>query len=336
MAEAPVSRWRIVAAFAAVYLIWGSTYLAIRFAIETIPPFLMAGARFFTAGAMLYAWTRARGDRGRLEAAHWRSAAVMGALLLLVGNGGVTWAEQRIPSGIAALIVAAVPLWMVVLDWVRPGGARPAPRVLPGLAVGSVGLAILVGPVPLLGEERVDTLGVVVVILATLGWAAGSIYGRSARSAASPLLATAMQMLLGGAFLLLLGIGSGELGGWGVGEVSTRSLLAFVYLTLFGSLVAFSAYIWLLGVTSAARVATYAYVNPVVAVFLGWALAGEPIGPRTLLAMTVILGGVVLITTGRARAPVPVRPVGLPAGDPPGLPTGESVAPDSPRARSGR
>ncbi len=308
-------RWRVVAAFAAIYGIWGSTYLAIRFAIETVPPFLMAGARFTVAGTVLYAWARQRGAP-RPTGANWAAGAAVGALLLVGGNGGLVWAEQRIPSGLAALLAGLVPLWIVLLDWLRPGGVRPGGVVVAGLAFGFAGMALLVGPGNLIGGQQVDAVGALVVALATLLWAAGSLYSRRAALPASPLLATSLEMLAGGALLLLAAAITGEAARFHPGAVSLRSLLACGYLIVFGSLVGFTAYGWLLREVPAARVSTYAYVNPVVAVVLGWALAGEPLSGRTLAAAAIIVTGVVLITTYQARHHVPAA-IRLAPGGPP-------------------
>lgn len=299
------SHWRVVAAFAAVYLIWGSTYLAIRWAIDTIPPFLMAGTRFVIAGAALYFWVRLRGTP-RPTAHYWVPTAVIGGFLLLGGNGGVVWAEQLVPSGLTALLIATVPLWMVLLDWARPGGTRPRGGVAIGLIAGFIGIALLVSPAEIAGGEHIDPLGATVLVLASLSWAIGSLYSRKAKLPDSPFLATAMEMLAGGALLLLAGSVRGEWTSLEFSNVSARSILSFVYLIIFGSLVGFTAYIWLLRVSTPARVSTYAYVNPVVAVMLGAALAGEPLTLRTILSAAIILGGVLLITTyGAARIPKP-------------------------------
>ena len=305
MSDGTVSRSRVIAAFAAVYVIWGSTYLAILFAIETLPPFLMAGSRFLVSGALLYVVARARGAE-RPERRNWMATAVIGALLLLGGNGGVVWAEQRVPSGLAALLVATVPVWMVTLEWLR-GGIRPTRGVVAGLLLGMAGLALLVGPGEFAGGRGADTLGAIVLVVASLSWATGSIYSRSAPLPGSPILTTGMEMLAGGALLSLLGLATGELGRLDLGAVSTKSWLALLYLVLFGSLVGFTAYIWLLKVSTPAKVSTYAYVNPVVAVLLGWLFANEPLSMRTLLAAAVIIAGVALITltkkSGAASAP---------------------------------
>ncbi len=290
---------RVVAAFAAVYLVWGSTYLAIRFAVETLPVLLYAGVRFVVAGAILYAVVRARGGP-RPSRADWRDAAIVGGLLLLVGNGGVSIAEQTVPSGIAAVLVATVPLWMVLLHW-WPGGVRPTWPLAAAIAVGLIGVALLVGPADLAGGGRVDPFGAVVLVLASLGWAAGSLYSRRATVPSGALLATGMQQLAGGVLLLAGGALAGELGSLHPESFSMRSLLSLAYLIAFGSLLGFTAYIWLLGHVAPALVSTYAYVNPVVAVFLGAALAAEPITPRTLIASAIIVGAVAIITTEQAR-----------------------------------
>lgn len=302
-ARAPMSR--LIAGFAAIYIVWGSTYLAIRFAIDTLPPFLMAGVRFIIAGALLYAWTRRRSGR-RPDRGEWKAAFVVGALLLLGGNGGVVWAEQSVPSGVAALIVAIVPCWMVLLDWARPGGPRPAAQVGVGLVLGLAGVALLVGPGSLAGGLGVDPAGSAVLVFASLSWAAGSIYARQTKAPVLPLQTTGMQMLAGGACLTLAGLVNGEAASVDLTAVSARSAAAFLYLIAFGSIVGYSAYVWLLRKSTPARVSTYAYVNPIVAVFLGWALADEPLTPRMLLAAAVIVAGIALITlTGRPRTPAP-------------------------------
>jgi drug/metabolite transporter (DMT)-like permease len=297
---AVASRVRVGAAFAAIYLIWGSTYLAIRFAIETLPPFFMAGARFITAGALLYTWAWLRGAP-RPTRLHWREAAIIGGLMVLGGNGGVTWAEQRIPSGLTALLVATVPLWVVLLEGIRPGGGRPSGRVVAGLGLGLGGVALLIGPGNLIGGQAVDLFGTTVVLLAALAWASGSLYSRQAQLPAAPLQGVALEMLAGGTWLLLAGGVTGEGARLDLSGASLSSLLALGYLTVLGSIVAFSAYLWLLRVSTPARASTYAFVNPVIAVFLGWALADEPLTAQTLLAAAVIVAAVVIIVTGRIR-----------------------------------
>jgi drug/metabolite transporter (DMT)-like permease len=296
------SRMKVYAAFAAVYVIWGSTYLGIRFALETIPPFLMASVRFLAAGSVMYAYARLRGAPapGRGE---WRSAAIVGTLLFLGGNGAVVWAQQWIPSGVAALLVATEPMIFVLLDSLRRR-ERPKKSVLLGLVLGLAGVAVLIGPGKILGGGRVDVAAALVLVGGATAWAIGSLLSKSARMPASPAMATALTLLCGGAALLVASVARGEPFGFEASAVSGRSLLALFYLFSFGSLIAFSAYLWILRVATTARAATYAYVNPVVAVLLGWAFAGETLTARTLLAAAVIVGAVALIIqTGGKRSP---------------------------------
>jgi drug/metabolite transporter (DMT)-like permease len=302
-------RARLLLAFAAVYTVWGSTYLAIRFAVETLPPLLMAGARFVLSGAILLLWSRLRGH-GPPTKRDWMTGIVAGALLLLGGNGAVVWAEQRVPSGIAALLVAVVPLWMVLLDWLRPGGRRPASLVFVGLALGLVGLGLLVGPDALRGGGAIDPVGAGVLIAGSLSWAVGSLYTQRAPRPSSANTGSGAQMLGGGLCLLAVALMMGEGAALDLAHASTRSLLGFAYLVTFGSLIGFTAYAYLLAHTTAAKAATYAYVNPVVAVLLGWAFASEPVTTRTLVAAAVILAGVAIITVARdtsSRATVEKR-----------------------------
>jgi drug/metabolite transporter (DMT)-like permease len=290
----------IVIALGAVYVIWGSTYLAIRIAIETIPPFLMAGTRFLVAGGLLFIWAMVRGEP-RPKRMHWRPAVIIGGLMLVGGNGGVTWAEQTVPSGTAALLVAMVPIWMVLIDWLRPGGSRPGRMVFLGLALGFLGVVLLIGPRGTGGREAIHLVGAAVIIGAALSWSTGSIYSRSAKLPESPLVATALEMLAGGALLFLVGSISGEWGELNLAQISSRSLISLGYMILFGSIIAFTAYIWLLRVSTPARVSTYAYVNPVVAVFLGGAVLGETLSVHTLIAAAIIVSAVIIITVNRSK-----------------------------------
>lgn len=290
----------VLAAFAAVYVLWGSTYLAIRFAVETVPPFLLAGVRFTIAGAILSAFALARGA-ARPTRANWKAAAIVGTLLFPLGNGVVVWAETRIDSSMAALLVATEPFWVVLLLWLR-AGVRPRPFVIAGIVAGFAGLIMLVGrsSVPGAGAGA-DVVSTAALVGASISWAAGSLYARKASLARSPLLSAGMQMIAGGIALLLLGALTGEPSRLDMAAVSTRSIVAFGYLVIFGSLVGFSAYSWLVTVAAPARVATYAYVNPVIAVLLGWALAGEAITTRILIAAAVIVGAVALIVADQSR-----------------------------------
>ena len=287
-------------AFAAVYIVWGSTYLAIRYAVETIPPFLMGGARFLVSGAILYAWTRARGA-SRPLAREWRDASIAGILMLCAGNGAVAWAEERVPSGLAALIVAVVPLWMVLLDWLRPRGTRPSLLTMVGVVVGIAGLIVLIGPADLDSAEHVDLTASIVLVAGSLAWAAGSVYSRYSAHPASSALATGMQMLGGGGVLVLCGIATGELSGFSVAHVSNASWFGWLYLVTFGSLVGFTAYVFLLKAVSPAKASTYAYVNPVVAVILGWLIAHEPVNRSMILGAVIILGAVAMISISHSR-----------------------------------
>jgi drug/metabolite transporter (DMT)-like permease len=295
------SRAWLWAAFIALYIAWGSTYLAIRVAIETLPPLLMAGARFLTAGGILYIGVRATGT-ARPSRANWFSAVVIGAFLLLAGNGGVVWAEKTVPSGVTALLVGATPFWMVLINWLAFRAARPTWRTVLGLVLGFIGLYILVAPGGS-ASERIDPLGAALITMATLSWTIGSLYSKRANLPSSPMLASGMQMVCGGALLFAAGLVHGEFHTMHLAAVSLRSWLALAYLAIVGSLVGFSAYVYVLKHATPAKASTYAYVNPVVAVIMGWVVAGEPIGFRTLAAGVGIVAAVVLITTaGRGAA----------------------------------
>ena len=301
-------RARLIAAFAAVYLIWGSTYLAIRFAVQTLPPLLMASARFVIAGVIVLLWARLRDGAAWPSRVEWRVGLIGGGLLLLGGNGGVSWAEQQVPSSITALLVAVVPVFIVLLEWLRPGGRRPNAAVFVGVGLGLVGLALLLGPDALSGGSRSSSAGALVLMVASLSWAAGSIYTKLAPRARSATVATGTQMLAGGLALFGAAVVAGEPARLSLAHASTSSLVAFAYLLTFGSLIGFTAYVYLLSHTTAAKASTYAYVNPVVAVLLGWAVGHEPVTSRTLLSAAVILAGVAIITI--TRDPTPVTRVG--------------------------
>jgi drug/metabolite transporter (DMT)-like permease len=290
----------VLLGFAAVYLIWGSTYLAIRVGIESFPPLLLAGLRHFVFGLIFYPVLRWKTGI-RPTRAQWRTATLTGVLLLVVGNGGVCVAEERVPSGVAALLVATVSLWMVIVDWLRPGGIRPVTRVLAGLLLGFSGLALLVGPKDLGGSGRIDPIGVAILGLAAFAWACGSLYSKHGEMPSSPLLGATMQSLTGGIVLGILSGVTGEARAFHLAAISTRSWLALGYLICFGSMMGFTAYIYILKHSTATRVATYAFVNPVVALFLGWLLLGESITLRTILAAAVILAAVLLVITAPHR-----------------------------------
>jgi drug/metabolite transporter (DMT)-like permease len=292
--------WLVVTAFAAVYIIWGSTYLGIRFAVESIPPFIMAGARHFAAGVLLYAFARWRGAVAP-SWLQWRDATIAGTLMLVIGNGGVTWAEQRVPSSATALIVALTPLWMVLLDWMRPGGVRPRALVGAGLVVGIAGVALLARGH---GEHHDRAYGwsVAALIAASFSWAFGSVFNRSARKPTSPFLGVAMQMITGGAILFSLAGIEGEFGQFQFARITAISFSSWLYLTLAGSLIGYTAYIWLLHASTPARVATYAYVNPLIAVLLGCTLGHEMFSHELFVAGALIIVAVVLIVRGGAQS----------------------------------
>lgn len=286
-------RGRILLAFASIYFIWGSTYLFMRFAVETLPPLAVAGVRYLMAGVILYAiasWRR----HPEPTAVPWRGHAVVGTLLT-AGNGSVALAVQRIPSGVAALLVALTPCMMVLLEWWWRKGSRPTLGVVAGLILGVVGMAVLVGPTAL-GGERIDPVGAVTVMLGSACWAVGSVYSRTLPRFQSAVRTSAIQMLAGGVVVTLIAIIAGDFGRFDPSVASFKSVASFAYLILIGSLIGYSSYMYLLGVTSAARASTYAFVNPVVAVLLGAAFASEPITPRVLAAGAIIVVAVALIT----------------------------------------
>ena len=315
-------RSTVIVAFIAIYLIWGSTYLGIRFAIETIPPFLLSSVRFTLAGAIMLVAAKVTGaERPTLR--QFRTAAIVGALLMLA-NSLVGVAEERIPSGVAALLVAMTPLFMVLLEWARPSGRRPTWLVGVGLFIGLIGVAELVGPGAFGDSARIDLIGAGTVVFGSLLWSAGSIYSRHAPRPTSGVMMAALQMLVGGVFVGVLSVLRGELATFSIAAVSARSFGAWVYLLIFGSLIGFTAFVYLLRVSTPARVATYAYVNPVVAVILGWLLAGETISARMLVAAAVIVSGVALITFAEGRAALtPRAPASGRRGDRPPEHTGE-------------
>ena len=290
----------VIVAFAALYLIWGSTYLGIRFSIETIPPFLMAGARFVLAGMIMYAVAWSQGI-GESNWRNWRTSLIIGACLLLGGNGGVTISEKYIESGLAALIVAIVPFYIVLLGWLTGMAPRPTPVMWMGLAGGFLGVGTLFGPGLHVHSTtgRNPAIGISILLVTSFIWSAGSLYSRVAKHAASPFLTAAQQMICGGILLLVAGIITGELPRFHPGSVSLLSLGSFIYLVLIGAVVGYTAYIWLLRHCDPAKVATYAYVNPIVAVLLGTFFAGETVTVRTLIAAALIIGSVALIITAQ-------------------------------------
>jgi drug/metabolite transporter (DMT)-like permease len=299
-----------VSAFAALYLIWGSTYLGILFAIQSIPPFLMAGARFLLAGLIMFAIARTQGPL-RSTWAEWRTSIIVGACLLLGGNGGVTISEKFIESGLASLIVATVPIYITLLGWLFGMTPRPTPIVWAGLAGGFLGVAILLGPALRFssGSGSHPAIGMSILLVGSFLWSAGSLYSRTAKHAASPFFGAAQQMFCGGVLLMLVGLVVGELRNFHPANITTLSLGAFAYLVLIGAIVGYTAYFWLLRHCDPAKVATYAYVNPIVAVLLGALFAHETVTLRTLLAAALIIGSVALIITVQQLKTKPLPPI---------------------------
>jgi drug/metabolite transporter (DMT)-like permease len=312
-----VDRGPVWLALLTLYIVWGSTYLGIAVAVETIPPFLMAAIRFVIAGAILLTWSMARGGGRRIlpTRREWRDTIVVGGLLLGGGMGMVAWGEQTIPSGITALLIAMMPVWVAVLGGVFLGERLPWLAVA-GIVVGFVGVAILAGPTAFGASGSLDPAGLAAVLISPISWATGSLYAsHRAILPRRPLVATGAQMLAGGGILALMGAATGEVGRFDPAGISSGSLAALAYLTAIGSLLAFTAYGWLLRVAPLPFISTYAYVNPVVAVILGAIVLQEPVEPRTLLAGAVIVGAVALIVTARGRmtAPVARSEAGTPA-----------------------
>jgi drug/metabolite transporter (DMT)-like permease len=284
-------RLRVWAALTTIYVVWGSTFLAIAVVVRDLPPFLSMAIRHLAAGGLLFAWLLVRRQEHEpLGFRQWRAAFVFGGLLFLVGHGGLAWAQQEVPSGIAALLVGTIPLWMAILAWVLLG-ERMGMRAFAGLALGFGGLALLVDPS---GEEGAKPIGALVIVLGALGWAAGSVYSQRSALPKDTLLGAAMGMLAGGVLLAAFSAVRGEFGN---ATFTTDALLATAYMVVVGSLIGFSAYVWLLKTVPASTVSTYAYVNPVIAVMLGWAFNDEVITGRTLLAGAAIVVGVALMVS---------------------------------------
>ena len=290
---------KIIIAMVSLYFFWGTTYLAIRVAIETLPPFMMAGTRFLTAGTILYIIQRMKGAR-KPTLSEWKVSFVVGGLLLFVGNGLVTLAERDVPSGITSLVVATVPLWIMLISAFVRGGKKPSLGVVVGIVIGMMGIVLLVMSTSGLGGE-IPLIGFGMLLIATLAWSIGSVYSKFKSHHESPFMATAMQMLAGGILLHLLSLITREAWSLDVADISMRSVLALMYLVAFGSLVGYNSYIWLLAHADPTWVATYAFVNPVVAVFLGWLILSEKVTGMTIVSAAVILAGVVLITFASNR-----------------------------------
>lgn len=328
---------RLLFSFAVIYLVWGSTYLGIRITLESIPPFLMAAARFLVAGGLLYGYARLRGA-ARPTAAAWRGAAILGGLMFLLGNGMVVWAETRVNSGLAALVAAGTPLWVVLIDHARPRGRRATRAKWAGVALGILGLAILFLP-DVAGGPRVDPLGALAVMGASVSWAVGSISSRELRLPADPALASGMTMLGGGVLLAVVALGTGEVTAFDAAAVTGRSLAAWLYLVFFGSILAFTCFTWLLATVDPVKVATSGLVNPLVALLLGAWLANEVVGRQAVLAAVLTLAGLALILlapevrrsppgrTAEFAIPEPaVAPILADAADVPGSPETKAAA----------
>lgn len=289
---------RIILAFAAVYVLWGSTYLFIKYAIETIPPFLLGASRFVVSGGLLYALARWRGAPSP-TAPELGLAGITGVLMLGLGNGGVMLAEKTVPSGAVALIVSTVPIWVVMIDWLRPKGTRPRKAMFAGLALGLAGMVILIGPKAIIGQGHIDEFGTLILLVGSIAWSMGTLMTRWSTRPGSPLVFAALQMLAASAAMLVMSLVSGDWREFSWSNQTGLSLFSFWYLVIAGSIIGYTAYVYLLGVVSAAKASTYAYVNPIIAVVLGWLFANEPLGARTLLATAVILGGVAIITSSQ-------------------------------------
>ena len=294
------TRMRLILGFAAVYLIWGSTYLAIKIGVRTIPPFMLIGLRFILGGAILHVWMRMRGVK-MPTFRQWLSATVIGILLIAGGTGLVAYAELTVPSGLAALLIAVAPMWLVLADWIGPGGKKPKLTVVLGLILGFIGVALLIDPRVIESAVLIDKFGLFVVVLATIFWAVGSIYSRHAPMPQSKLLGSSMYMLAGGLALLVASISCGEMESFSFASVSNDSWFALLYLIILGSL-GFVSYIWLLSATTAAKAATYAYVNPVIALVLGYLLADELIDAKVILCSTIIIVSVVIIVSAKKES----------------------------------
>lgn len=294
------ARWKFLLAFAMIYFVWGSTYLAIRVGVHEMPPFLMAGLRFTAAGAAMYLWMRLSGTPSPTWI-EWKGATLLGALMFLLDYACLFWAEQRIPSGIAAVILAMIPVCITLLEIIFLRTQTISFRLVSGLIVGIVGVGVLANPWASLGEAPLDHRGVIALLVACMGWSVGTIVAKRLVLPASKPMSAAAQMLTGGIQLLILAVISGEFAGFHPSNISGKAWFSLIYLIIAGSIIAFTAYVWLLHMTSPTRVGTYAYVNPVVAVVLGSLLGGETVGPRTILATVLILISVAAITTAKAR-----------------------------------
>ncbi len=308
-------RLKIILAFAAVYIIWGTTYLAIRVAVETVPAFFMAGSRFIAAGVLMVLFLRIRGVPSP-NRSQWRAAIIVGGLLLAGGSGLVHWSEQTIPSGIAALVIATVPLWIALFDWLFFRGGRPGKKIVAGLLLGLFGIILLVGPGQFTETPAFSWFALGILLLSPILWSFGSLYSRQAGLAPNIFMASGMEMIAGGIILLIAGLLTGEGSRLDFAAIAPLAWFSFLYLLLFGSIIAYTAYIWLMQNVAASKVATYSYVNPIIAIFLGSLILSEPITPTTIAAMTIIVIAVFLITTSHSTRTVSeLDQSGLPSVD---------------------
>jgi drug/metabolite transporter (DMT)-like permease len=292
--DSSAGRLTLITAFATLYIVWGSTYLAIAFAVQSIPPFLAIGSRFLVAGTLLYAFLRLRGkpkpDRQRII-----NAAIIGFFTLGVGTGFVAWAEQFIDSGFVALLITTLPLWFVLLDWLMLKGGAPNRQVILGLILGFIGIVVLTGPELKTGIQDANSLAIILVLVGTLSWSAGSLKSKQIAMPENAFMSSAIQMAFGGLMVTIIGLALGEGSTFSFSAMTPNSIWAWVYLVVFGSFGAFSAYVWLLGNAPPKQISSYAFVNPVVAVFLGWWLADELVNARILTACVIMVSAVALI-----------------------------------------
>jgi drug/metabolite transporter (DMT)-like permease len=312
------ARWKILLAFFIIYFVWGSTYLGIRVGVREVPPFLLAAIRFTFAGLVLYGWMRIKGTSSPTRE-EWTGAFLLGTLMCLVDYGSLFWAEQRVPSGVAAVILASIPLFITLLEITFLRTQRLSVRLAVGLLVGILGVAVLMAKSVRLGEAPLDRPGAIAILVAAMGWSTGTILTRKLSLPASKAMSAAAQMLLGGLQLFLLAAVSGEFAGFHPDSVSATAWFALIYLIVFGSLIGFTAYVWLLHYESPTMVGTYAYVNPVVAVAVGHFVGGESIGPRTILGTLLVLASVLMITLRSSHSQKAIATVSKTAEGDPGL-----------------
>ncbi|MDZ4724377.1 MAG: EamA family transporter [candidate division Zixibacteria bacterium] len=294
------NRLQLILAFGAVYIIWGSTYLANQFAIASIPPFLMGGVRCILSGVILYIWAHYQGA-AKPSLREWKYAAIIGSFLMVGGTGLIIWALQFVPSGLTALLVGTVPLWVVLIDWLRPGGQKPSRLLLSGILLGAVGVAFLIAPTKIVGLARLDNFWAIVLILGSeISWSIGSVFSRNVPAPDSKIQSAGMQLFAAGIILTALATITGEFGRFNPELVTSPSIWAMVYLVTFGTL-AFAAYAWLLRTTTPGKAASYAFVNPVIAIFLGSVLANEPVTVRTIISSIIIISAVVIVVGAKSR-----------------------------------